>query len=69
MHAHGAVLDLAAIAIVLPIDPSSMFAAFMRSRFVDQTDRLIVAVVAGDNLLAPVAQLFFIPLDHFQKAL
>ncbi len=63
------VFNLATVAVVLPCDPDGVTAAFVRSRFVDQADRLWVSVIASDDLLAAVAKFFFIPLDRLQKSL
>jgi hypothetical protein len=46
-----------------------MFAALGHSRLIHGTDGLSVSVVLGHDLLAAIAQLFFIPLDRFEKAL
>ena len=67
MNAHGAVLHLAAIAVVLTGDRRGTATAFGRAGFIDRADRLVVSVLARDNLLAAIPQLLFIPLDRFQK--
>ena len=69
MNPHNTVVDLPAVAVVLPADAHRIFAAFRRARFVDATDGLRVGVVFGHDLLASISQLLFIPLDRFEKAL
>jgi hypothetical protein len=69
MHPHDAVIDLSPIAVVLPTDAHRLFAALGRSRLIHAANRLRVRMVAGDDLLAPVSESFFIPLDRFEKAL
>lgn len=69
MHTHRAILDLAAIAIVLACCTNGVLAAFVSPRLINQANRIRMSVVAGNDLLATIAKLFFIPLDRFQKAL
>jgi hypothetical protein len=69
MHSHDAIIDLAAVAIVLPRGADRFAAALRDARFVHAPDGLGMRMVAGHDLLAAVAQLLFIPLDRFQKAL
>jgi len=63
MHSHHAVVDLPSVAVVLPTDAHSFFAAFGRPRLVDAPDRQRVCMLGGHDLLAAISQLFFIPLD------
>jgi len=69
MHADRTVFDLATIAVVLPTGTDGMRAAFGVARFVEDPDRVGMGVFLGDDLLAAIPQLFFIPLDRFEKAL
>ena len=69
MHPDDAVVDLPPIAVVLPTDPHRLFAALGRSRLIHAANRLGVRMVGRDDLLAPVSESFFIPLDRFEKAL
>jgi len=69
MNAHHAVVDLAAVAVVLSAHAHRMSAALGRARLVDAADRCGMGVLPGDDLLAAVAEFFFIPLDRFEKAL
>ena len=69
MDAHHTVVDLSPVAIVPPTDAHGLLAAFCCARFVHAADRLRVGMVPGDDPLAAISQLFFIPLDRFEKAL
>jgi len=69
MHSHHAVVDLPPIAVVLPTDAHRLFAALGRSRLIHAADRLGRRMVPGDDLLAPVSEFLFIPLDRFEKPL
>lgn len=69
MDADDAVVHLAAAAEPLPSGPDRLIAALGRPRFIDAADRLGVGVFLGDQLLAPVANAAFIPLDRFQETL
>jgi hypothetical protein len=69
MHPHHAVVNLPPIAVVLPTDAHRFFATLGRSRLIHAPDRLGRCMVGGDDLLAPISQFFFIPLDRFEKAL
>lgn len=64
-----AVFDLAAVAVVLPFHARRVAAALGRAGLVDHTDRLGVGVLAGDKLLAAIAEQFLIPGDGFEKPL
>lgn len=63
MHADDAVIDLAATAQPLPRGADGLVAALGRARFIDAADRLRMAVVACNQLLALVAHARAIPLD------
>lgn len=69
MYSHHAVIDLAAVAIVLPTRAYRFAATLADARLVHAADGLGMRVLAGHDLLAAVAQFLFIPLDRFQKAL
>jgi hypothetical protein len=68
-HGVDAVLDLAAVAVVLPLHAGRVPAAFGRSRLIDQAQRLGVGMLGGHQLLAAVAEPFFVPADRFEKPL
>jgi hypothetical protein len=69
MHAHDAVVDLAAAAQPLPCDSGRLCAALERSRFVHAANGQRMGMLARDKPLAFVAHLSFIPLDRFHKTL
>ena len=69
MHSHDAVVDLAAVAVVLPPRADRLAAALANARLVHAPNGLAMGVVASHDLLAAVSQFLFIPLDRFQKAL
>jgi hypothetical protein len=69
MHSHHAVIDLAAVAVVLPTCADGLAAAFGGAGFVHAADSLGMRMVASHDLLTAVSQFFFIPADRFQKAL
>lgn len=64
-----AVLDLAAVAVVLTLHAGRVRAAFGRSRLIDQAQRLGVRMLGGHQLLAAVAEPLFVPADGFEKSL
>jgi hypothetical protein len=64
-----AVLDLAAVAVVLTFYPRRLPAAFGRSRLIDHAQRLGVRMLGGHQLLAAITQPFFVPPDGFEKTL
>lgn len=69
MHSHHAIVDFAAVAVVLPPHADGLNAAFGDARLVHTPNRLGMRVVASYDLLAEVSQLLFIPPDRFQEAL
>jgi hypothetical protein len=69
VHADHAVFDLTTIAVVLPSDSDCVRTALGVARFVDDRDRIGMGVLRGDDLLAAIPQLLFIPLDGFEEAL
>jgi hypothetical protein len=64
-----AVLDLAAVAIVLTLHAGRVPTAFGRSRLIDHPQCLGVRMLGGHQLLAPVAEPLFVPADRFEKSL
>lgn len=69
MHTHGAVLDLAAIAVVLSLDSHRMVAALGRTGLINGTNRIGMSMLFGDNSLTSIAKFFFIPPNRFKKPL
>jgi hypothetical protein len=69
MHSHHAVVDLAAVAVVLPSRADGLAAALRNAGLVHASDGVGMRVFAGHDLLAAIPQLLFIPLDRFQEAL
>lgn len=69
MHSHGAIIDLAAIAVVLPRCAHRFAATLGDARFVHAPDGFGMRVLASHDLLAAVSKFLLIPLDRFQKAL
>jgi hypothetical protein len=69
MHSHHAVVNLPTVSVPLPTDAHRVFAAFGRARLIHATDGIGMGMVLRDDLLAPVSELLFIPLDRFEKAL
>lgn len=68
-HGVDAVLDFAAVAVVLTLHAGRVPAAFGRSRLVDHAQRLGVGMLGGHQLLAAVAEPLFVPADGFEKPL
>lgn len=69
MDSHDAVFDLATIAVVLATGADSLLSALGGAGLVNAADSFLVGMVSGDNLLATVTELLFIPLDRFEKTL
>jgi hypothetical protein len=69
MHSDDTIIDLAAVAVVLPRSADGFTAALRDTGLVHTSDGLGMRVVASHDLLAAVAQLLFVPLDRFQEAL
>lgn len=69
MHSHHAVIDLSAVAIVLPPHAHGLAAAFGNAGLIHATNSLGMRVVASHDLLTAVSQFLFIPADRFQEAL
>ena len=68
-HGVDAVLDFAAVAVVLTLHAGRVPAAFRRSRLVDHAQRFGVRMLGGHQLLAAVAEPLFVPADRFEKPL
>ena len=64
-----AVLDLAAVAVVLTFYAHRVPAAFGGARLIDHAQRLRVCMLGSHQLLAAVAEELFVPADRFEKAL
>ena len=69
MNCDHTVVDLPPVAVPLATGSHGLVAALGRARLVQATDRLRVGVLGGNDLLAPISQFLFIPLNRFQKAL
>jgi hypothetical protein len=69
MHAHHALLHLAAAAAPLPLGACRMHTALNHGRLIDDADRLRIGMLTGHQLLATVTQTLFVPLDRFQEPL
>lgn len=68
-HGVDAVLDLAAVPVVLTFYARRLSAAFGGSRLVDQAQGLRVRMLGCHQLLAAVAEPLFVPPDRFEKSL
>jgi len=64
-----AVLDLAAVAVVLTLHTRGLTAALGGAGFIDHADRRRVRVLAGHQLLAAVAEPLLVPGDGLKKTL
>ena len=69
MNTHHTVVDLPSIAVVLATGTDLLLAALSGAGLVQTTNRFAVSMVLGDDLLAAVSELLFIPLDRFEEAL
>lgn len=69
MHGHGAVVDLAFVAVPLPRAADRGRAALARPRLVDATDRLRVSMLLRHDPLTPITHVLFSPLHRFEKTL
>ena len=69
MNTDGTVFDFSAIAVVLPRNTDRVTTALVGPRFVDGPNGLRVSMIFGDDLLAAVAEQFFIPLDRLEESL
>ena len=64
-----AVLDLAAVAVVLTLHTRCLTAALGGAGFIDHANRRRIGVLAGHQLLAAVAESLLVPGDGLQKTL
>jgi hypothetical protein len=64
-----AVLDLAAVAVVLTLHTGGLPTAFGCSRLINHAQRLRVCMLGCHQLLAAVAEPLFVPPDRFEKSL
>jgi len=69
MNRHHTIVHFTPVAEPLPPHSRRMRATFGRARLIDGADGLRMGMLLGNDLLAAVAQLFFIPLDGFEKTL
>ena len=69
VHSHHAIIDLAAIAIVLPTCAHRFASTLADAGLVHAPEGFGMRVLASHDLLAAVSQFLFIPLDRFQEAL
>jgi hypothetical protein len=69
MHSDHTVVDLAAVAVVLPRGTDGFAAALADAGLVHAPDGLGIRVVPDHDPLAAVSQFLFIPLDRFEEAL
>ena len=69
MNGNHTVVDLTPVAVPLATGPNGLVAALGRARLVHATDRVGVGMLCDNDLLAPVSELLFIPLNRFEKAL
>jgi hypothetical protein len=69
MDSHHAVVQLPAVAVVLSSHANRIVAALADTRFIHAADGFRVSMIPSHNLLATISQLFFIPLDRFEKTL
>jgi len=64
-----AVFDLPSVSVVLTLDTGGLIATFGRPSLVDAADRFGTRMLGGNDLLATIPQLLFVPNDRFQKPL
>jgi len=69
MHPNNTVFDLAAIAVVLSGDADSIVTSLGGPGLIHTTDGLGMGVLGRHDLLAPVPQFLFVPLDRFEETL
>ena len=69
MNPHHTVVHLPTVAIPLTTCTHRLLAALGRSGLVHATNGLAVGMFFGDDLLASISELLFIPLDRFEKPL
>jgi len=69
MHSHHAIIHLPPIAVPLSPDAHGIVAALGDGGFIHHADRLRVAMILCDDLLALIMEFLFIPLDGFEETL
>ena len=69
MHRDQAVVDLAGVAAVLPLDARGVRALLGVARLVDDADRLGVRVIASDDLGHPLPHRLVVPLIAAEELL
>jgi hypothetical protein len=69
MHSHHAIIHLSPIAVPLPCHANRIVATFGDGRFIHHADRLWVSMIFGHDVLTPVVEFLFIPLDGFEETL
>ena len=69
MNGHDTVVDLPLVSNPLTTDTHRFAATLGRTRLVHATNGLGMGMVLGDDLLAPISESLFIPLDRFEKSL
>lgn len=63
MHSHSAIVDLAAVAVVLARGADGFAAALGGAGLVHAANGLGMRVVSSHNLLTAISKFLFIPLD------
>jgi len=69
MHTDDAVLDFAAIAVVLSLGSHRVVTTLGRTGLINATDRVGMSMFFGDDGLTSIAKFFFVPLNRFEKSL
>ena len=69
MNCDRTVVDLTPVAVPLAPSPNGLVATLGHARLVHATDSVGVGVLWGNDLLAPISEFLFIPLNRFEKAL
>lgn len=69
MHGHNTVVHLPAVPIPLATNSDRFFTTLGRPRLIHAADGIGMSMVFGDDLLAAISELFFIPMDRFEEPL
>jgi hypothetical protein len=69
MNGHNTIVHLPTVAVPLASGPHRLGAALGCARLVHAPDGFGVRMVSGNDLLASISELLFIPLDQFEEAL
>jgi hypothetical protein len=69
VDANGTVIDLTSITVVLPRNCRSASPALGCSRLIDGSNRIVMGMVSGNNLLTSITQQPLFPLDRFKETL